>query len=285
MLACGVWRDRADSFRSLGELAATLFVGLEVGTLASHGLPLQDAEPFLEVQYVSHGKLSMSRIIDFFDRYTREFGWRVIPVYPSSKIPVGLGWNSTYNVERSRSYVHYHPNTNIGLLLGDVIDVEGDTPEANRLLESLLDGYAHPMYESSKSVHHLFRSPDDDLTALKRNGIEFRGHRHYSVIPPSVHAGGAAYTWLVEPQAAIPPMPPALEEFYNKHKRPRKTAWKKGFVEAKCGLCGLTEPIHKKRHDLEVIAFRHHGLDWECHRCRKVDVRDLCREIRKLRRR
>jgi len=230
--------------------------------------------------------LSMTRIVDFFDRYTLELGWQIIPVYARSKIPIGVGWNGKYNLGRARNYVLAHPHINLGLLLGDLVDVEGDTPQANDFLNKILDGYIHPMYESNKSIHHIFRSPDNRLTALKHDGVEFRGHKHYSVLPPSIHAGGIAYKWLTEPGKCIPSMPDELLAFYEKNKKWHgRRALRCSFVAPLCARCGRQQPIHRKRYMLEVEAFRQCGQCWECHDCRKVDVRELCRQIRKSSRR
>lgn len=221
----------------------------------------------------------MNRMIEFFDRYTKEYGWKVIPVFSRSKIPVKKKWNSNYNVDWARFYIDAHPKINLGLLLGEIVDVEGDTPAANAFLTTILAGHVHPTYKSSKSIHHLFRTPDKDLTCLKHDGLEFRGNKHYSVVPPSIHAGGAAYEWLVQPDGPIPEMPEQLAEFYNENKRKAKKV-KPDFTLAPCG-CGREQPIHEKRYELELKAFRHLGLAWACHKCRNVDVRELCRVIRR----
>lgn len=219
-------------------------------------------------------------MIDYFDLYTSKYNWKIIPVFSRSKIPVLKKWNSNYDKGWCRFYVSTHSDTNLGLLLGEIVDVEGDTPEANRILDGLLAGHEHPTYTSSKSVHHLFRSPDPDLTCLKFGGMEFRGNKHFSVLPPSVHAGGVEYKWLAEPGDAIPDMPTGLLELYNSNKKKCQKI-KPGFVLQDCPCCGRKQPIHKKRLTLELQAFRHHGSVWACHGCRKIDVRETCRLVRR----
>lgn len=222
----------------------------------------------------------MSRILEYFDRYTSEYKWNIIPVFSRSKIPVTKKWNDNYDKSWARFYVSGHPKINLGLLLGKIVDVEGDTPEANEVLNGVLAGHDHPTYQSSKSIHHLFLTPDAELTCLKFDGIEFRGNKHFSVVPPSVHAGGAEYKWLAEPSGGVPEMPAGLVEIYEKNKKQYKKL-KIGFVAPACTCCGQKKPIHEKRFDLEVKAFQHHGQEWQCHGCRKVDVRELCRLIRR----
>lgn len=222
---------------------------------------------------------SMINMIDYFDMYTIDYNWKIIPVFSRSKIPVTKKWNTNYNRICSRSYVNAHPNINLGLLLGEIVDVEGDTPEANILLNRLLADHKHPTYQSKKSIHHLFKSPDVELTCLKFKGIEFRGNKHFSVVPPSTHAGGIEYKWIVDPECGMPEMPQELLDLYENNKRKFQKA-KPGFVTQDCLHCGHKQSIHEKRLKLEIKAFQHHGCSWSCHACRKFDVRETCRLIR-----
>lgn len=219
--------------------------------------------------------------LEYFDAYVRS-GLRVIPLRPFSKIPIGKGWQDNWDRDQCRSIVQRSLEVNIGLLLGDVVDVEGDTPEANRLLERMTAGVAHPQYRSSKSTHHLFLTPDPDLTILKVAGMEFRGRGHQSVLPPSVHEDGAKYVWLTGTLFPVPAMPDELLAHYRRHKKqPKRPNLKPGHVRVWCSACEGREYIHKKRYALEQIAFGRLGHRWECHGCRTEDVRDACREIRK----
>lgn len=218
--------------------------------------------------------------IDYFDQYTLEFGWRVIPVYPKSKVPVGNQWNDGYSVSAARHHVRTHPNCNLGLLLGDVVDVEGDTPEANDILNELTKDYPHPAYRSNKSIHHLFECPDPQLTSIKASGIEFRGRRHHSVLPPSRQVNGVRYQWVTEP-GPVPQMPPGLFDLFQSLKKAAKPWRRPNFAEPTCDACGVKRYVHQKRFDLEAAAFCRLDRKWACIKCRKVDVRDLCRKIRR----
>jgi hypothetical protein len=218
-------------------------------------------------------------LVEHFDYYTLVLGWQVIPVYPKSKVPVGTGWNGRYSIDQHRHFLFRRPTFNLGLLLGDIVDVEGDTPEANEFLDTLLAGVPHPSYRSDKSVHHLFRCPDRRLTALRVNGIEFRGRQHHSVLPPSVHANGARYQWLVRP-TIVPDLPGELFSLYQAHKHEGRGANRPKFIRPLCGRCGQEAPVHHKRFELEIRAFKEYGRKWECQRCRTVDVRPKCRAIR-----
>lgn len=224
-------------------------------------------------------------LLKYFDLYTG-IGMQIIPVYRDSKIPVGKKWNIQWNRDKSREMIATG-KYNIGLLLGEIVDVEGDTEEANEFLTKLIGNVPHPMYRSSRSVHHLFLTVDPDLTSTRFQDIEFRGRLHQSVLPPSTHENGADYKWLRGSVLQPPTMPNALREFYfaNKRVKPqRKFVPKKqlphGLMKTVCKSCNCVEIIHKKRLMLEVRAFAENKLPWMCHECRELDVRDACRRIR-----
>ena len=218
-----------------------------------------------------------------FDYYVL-LGFKIIPLYPKSKVPIGHGWNRDWNEEQARQTLESNRNANIGLLLGDILDVEGDTPEANDFLDNLIGDYPHLCYCGSKSKHHLFLNPDQSLTRVCKNDIEFRAYKHQSVLPPSIHPDGEAYRWLDE-TIPVQPMPDALFQFYkslrssakpnNRRKLPR------GWIRPWCSVCQEKETINSRRYKLEVTAFSQFGRKWECHRCRNLDLRDICRKLKR----
>ena len=114
------------------------------------------------------------RLIEYFDLYTKA-GLRVIPLHPQSKVPMWDGWNVGWDVDRCRVTCARHPFANLGLLLGHIVDVEGDSEEANLSLARMIGDCPHPIYRSSKSVHHLFLNPDPKLTAMEAM-LELREH-------------------------------------------------------------------------------------------------------------
>ena len=169
-----------------------------------------------------------------------------------------------------------NPNANIGLLLGDIVDVEGDTPEANQRINKLIGDCKHPIYRSDKSEHHLFANPFPTLTRSAFDGIEFRANRHQSVLPPSRHPSGCLYQWIVEPTGDLPLLPDDLSDLLLQHlgsqpvpNRPnRANSW------ARCKKCNKKVFLSKKRLDLELKAFQAAGLTWMCNSCRpRIDVR------------
>lgn len=230
-------------------------------------------------------------MLKYFDGYVN-FGLKPIAMYLHSKKPVSEKWNENWTPERWRGYFDSpEQKYNMGVLLGNVIDVEADDDESNRLLESMLGEVPHPVYSSARSVHHLFLTPDPALTFQKIQGIEFRGNRVCSALPPSIHETGIKYQFLKSSRLVLSPLPKSLMEFYWDNKKheivkscPQKPEIKPGHKRTVCKICGQKKFIHKKRLILEVKAFAKYKLCWMCHTCREIrgiDVRDDCRTVRK----
>lgn len=220
----------------------------------------------------------MATILEHFDVLINH-GLKVIPLRQNSKIPMCLGWNRNWNRKIVRDQLRKNPNCNIGFLLGDIIDVEGDSPEANLIIERLVGDYPHPTYRSTRSVHHLFKTPDADLRIFKHNDVEFRGHGHQSVLPPSKHEE-IIYKWL-SVDFPIPEMPEELFAFYRSKKLKQKRKIKPGHIRVWCACCQKQFFIHKNRFTLELESFQLLGHKWNCQKCRLVDLRPVVRILRK----
>lgn len=219
----------------------------------------------------------MPTTIDHFDALTEQ-GLKIIPLWENSKVPMFKRWNINWDRKKARSKLEIFPDANIGLLLGDVIDVEGDNEEANHVLDGLIGNYPHPSYKSIRSTHHLFITPDPRLRIFKMGKIEFRGHGHQSVLPPSSHYG-FHYQWICDLNSPPPEMPDSLRIFYEKHRLGRTI--KPGHMKVWCHQCRKKKYIHRKRFDLELTAFNEMGLGWQCQQCREIDLRSACRAIRR----
>lgn len=125
----------------------------------------------------------MHKSIQHFDALTKR-GLQVIPLWANTKIPRMDGWtNMVWDRQQMRDLFCRYPSSNLGLLLGNIIDVEGDSPQANEIVSQMIGDYPHPSYVSTKSVHHLFLSPDPKLRRFVFQDIEFRGFGHQSVLP------------------------------------------------------------------------------------------------------
>ena len=227
----------------------------------------------------------MIDLVELFDSYTR-CGFKPLPLYPGTKIPMVKDWQNDWSADKYRDYFIATPNANMGILLGDIIDVEGDDTHANEIIFDLARNVPHSMFRSSKSVHHLFMSPNMNITVCKIGRIEFRGKRHQSVVPPSVHKNGTEYKWCRESVFPPPPMPQKMIDFLLEHKkeikvvRPRINGKKSNHCISVCNLCKQKVFVHKNRLVLETQAFRILDSKWLCQLCRPIDVRPICRTFR-----
>ena len=227
----------------------------------------------------------MQETIRAFREY-RALGWMITPVRHMSKMPIHDAWNDPSEYDHNfieRTLTNGRPY-NIGLVLGDIVDVEADSKEANARLEELIGDTPHPMYKSVRSVHHLFRCPDKRLTKVEVQGIEFRGARHQSVLPPSLAVDGVTkYTWLQKCNFQVPDMPaPLLRIFKGRMAQQFPKKGVSGKHETPhCKKCGnKSRPINRKRFYKELTAFGAMNLQWHCHMCRKIlglDLRPLIR--------
>ncbi len=222
--------------------------------------------------------------IRVFNTY-KDLGYKIIPLYPNSKVPMFSGWQSNYTYERTEKIIcSTAENINYGLILGDIIDLEGDCIESNQKLDDLLNGIDHPIFLSNKSKHHLFRSSIKNLTKVEFEGIEVRGHRHQSVIPPSTHIMGCNYEWHTSLLHAneIPHLP---EFLYKKiisllpkiQKKVYKNNIKDKHQKILCQKCKNTSFMNSKRLSKEISILKQNGLQWMCMECRPFDLRKAIR--------
>ena len=148
-----------------------------------------------------------------------DLGWRVVPVAPREKRPIIAEWQNASSIDHStiESWLDATPAANIGIRWGresGVIDVEGDGPEADKILLELFGGDVPvvPTYTAHRGKHRIFQwcpgFPEKacfhigDLEVRTGNGD--KGAQ--SVVPPSVHPTGKRYEWLpgLSPDDVVP---------------------------------------------------------------------------------
>jgi hypothetical protein len=214
-------------------------------------------------------------IFGYYYHYSYVLGWKLIPIAPGKKIPLLPKWQKEDKSQQTLQALYKIPNCGIGIVLGEYIDIEGDTPEANKVVMNLLKDIPHPMFISGKSIHHLFRNPGMDIRIIKNRGIEVRGKGHFTILPPS---NNDLYRWIVPPNN-IPELPGFLIRFFNEL-APKRKIFKQNFCESICSSCGNKQIIHEQRLAKEINAFKTLGKKWACRYCRTLDVRPLCKKLK-----
>jgi hypothetical protein len=211
--------------------------------------------------------------------------WKIIPLHANTKQPIFKDWNIKWNKEITETIFSQYLDCNIGLLLGNVIDIEADTEESNKLINDLLKDYNHPIYKSDKSCHHLFKNPYKHLTRFVKNHIEFRAYNHHSVLPPSIHPNGSIYTWVTSYET-IPEMPQSLKNLFsslggdiviNKIKEKHQT-FKHDYL--RCNSCHKKFLLHKARLEIELLAFSSKNIQWQCNDCRERWMFDFIKQFK-----
>ena len=138
-------------------------------------------------------------------------GCRMVRLAPRAKRPLGAGWQHRSTGELDVVEGWLAAGFNVGLLLGPesgVIDVETDTAEGDELAQHLgldrIDGPGlTPTWRSARGAHRLYRWEPwmPETATIDVGGLELRigGRAAQSVLPPSIHPGGAAYRWEIRP--------------------------------------------------------------------------------------
>lgn len=208
--------------------------------------------------------------------FYRDLGWSVIAVRPNTKIPAFRNWTQNYFPNMNYNYISKNPSANLGILLGKIIDIEADTPESEQKLNLLLSGIHHMNYRSSRGSHHLFLNPFKKFRKVVIDGIEYRGEGHHSLLPPSTGPSGFNYKWADNSAEELTEMP----EFFKKNLF-KSISQAVKFETPRCGICGKECKVSAVRFNLEIQALVVIKTKWACVKCRKYDLREACRMIRK----
>jgi hypothetical protein len=145
-----------------------------------------------------------------------DLGLVPVIVKAGEKGPCDTDWQAQ-KYERNELIRRYgnKPDLNVGILLGDIIDIEGDGENAEAEFAELFAGYdvpAMPSWQSNRGIHRAFEK-DARLTALgtsnfKHGSLEFRiggdGHAAQSLLPPST-TDGVTRDWIVPLTVDNPP--------------------------------------------------------------------------------
>lgn len=169
--------------------------------------------------------------------YAEDIGWRVIPCHwptpeggcscgsPTCKKPGKhprlSKWQTkaTGDAQQINKWWQSWPTANIGLVLGpssQVFDIEYDDAEGEATAAELLAHIKTPKYKSHRSTHYLFHFAEwlrPPKAVLNWRGLELRFGTDdlgaLSIVPPSLHASGNRYEWLLHPAKVGIAEPPA----------------------------------------------------------------------------
>jgi hypothetical protein len=124
--------------------------------------------------------------------------------------------HATANEETIAEWFESWPTSNLGVQLGPtsgIVDFESDNDDGERLIAEMFGGEIPvcPIFTSGRGKHRLFRWRDDlprqanlplGCADLKL-GANDAGSQ--SIFPPSMHASGKQYEWLIPPSEVDPP--------------------------------------------------------------------------------
>ena len=146
-----------------------------------------------------------------------DFGYQPILLNYNSKAPIFFKWQKNYNYKVYLPLLENGKKYNLGLLLGKTIDIEGDSEEANIILNNNFLNVNHPIYKSKKSYHHLFKNSYRNISRIQNNNIEIRGYGHQSVVPPSNVDSEKDYVWIEDlvPYKDLAEIPDYFAKQYN----------------------------------------------------------------------
>jgi len=190
-----------------------------------------------------------------------EHSWRIFPCAPRDKNPLLTDWprRASSNADVISRWAEKYRACNWGVACGPessvfVLDVDGERGENS--LRSLVE--QHGTWEktltasTARGTHFYFQYPAAE-TIIRNSaskigaGIDVRGRRGYTIIPPSTHPSGTTYQWAGEPQVA--PAPDWLLESITSAARPIIEASEIGILPEGCrndGLARLAGALRRK---------------------------------------
>jgi hypothetical protein len=113
-----------------------------------------------------------------------------------------------------------YPDANIAVILGHgllALDIDG--PDGHKAIADagITIGPSTPTSMTGRGVHYLFKGESNDMIGVLPK-VDVRG-KGIIVVPPSVHASGKQYRWLVPPDD-IPPAPFGLWRLLSTDRQP-----------------------------------------------------------------
>jgi hypothetical protein len=148
--------------------------------------------------------------------YSRR-GWSVMPVARGAKLPLDK-WKK-YQTElptekQIRDWWSVSPDMNVGLITGAlsgvvILDVDGEEGQEEARRRGGIP-FTPQVQSRPQRFHFYFRHPGFPVSNFAKKtknktelpGLDFRGDGGYALLPPSLHASGDVYHWIVSPDDA-----------------------------------------------------------------------------------
>jgi len=212
------------------------------------------------------------KIKDAFTNYL-DLGYQPILLHPNTKMPIFYGWQKKYNYQSYYELLDSNKKYNIGFLLGNIVDVEGDTNDANQILNNYFLAINHPIYKSKKSYHHLFKNSYRNITRIQIQGFEIRGYNHQSVVPPSNVDSVEDYIWLENliPFKDLPEIPHDFAKSFNikSFKSKEKKSKDKNKSAIWCFKCRNKFYLNRSFLTCQLNKLKEKKENWFCKICKK----------------
>ena len=158
-----------------------------------------------------------------------EHGYAVFPTAPRGKRPLtATGFKASTRDERSILHMWaQHPDANVAVACGAshivVLDIDSKAGADPHDILGELDVAGVPLIYTGEAPERSAKAPNSlsgvrgahlyfagDLAGTNKlsiAGCEIRGHQHYVIAPPSVHASGVVYQGTLPPVAELPAVP------------------------------------------------------------------------------
>ena len=151
------------------------------------------------------------KMLNWAIRYL-DLHFNVMPVESAGKRPRLISWENLQTERVTQEMVEEWwtrwPLANIALVCGEISDIVClDIDDAER---SAIPPDKIPITsksQTSRGFHYFFKYPKGSIPfpSFKGEGYDMQSNGKYVILPPSEHASGAIYTWLVDPWSQLEP--------------------------------------------------------------------------------
>lgn len=238
----------------------------------------------------------------------RRAGLSLIPIRRRDKKPL-IPWKAFQSRhptdEEVQSWFTGNELCNVAIVTGSIsgvvvldIDHHEGVDGAEILRQRGLSLPRTPTVKTGSGLHYYFKQPTASIPSQVAlfPGVDVRGEGGYVVCPPSVHANGSSYEWLISlgdaelaelptwvetsfknaPSTRVPPSPPVIESDENESRELRNTAYGLAALEEEAETVRQTGE-GKRNQQLFISAARSGRLVRDSHLKSSVAFAELLR--------